>query len=116
MKKRKIIHEEDLHPFICYMPLDEALCLLEDYIKADLTDEQIYKKYDMEDLIGEEPLKHLVPDFQYEGDVCPTCKKPIYHRVTDSRKIESLFCPDCEEPPNALAINAYLNLFFSNNS
>jgi hypothetical protein len=116
MKRRKIIHEEDLHPFICYMPLNEALCLLEDYLKAELPDEEIYKKYDMEDLIGEEPLRLLVPDFQYEGDVCPTCKRPISHHVTESREIERYICPYCEEPPNALAINAYLNLFFSNNS
>jgi hypothetical protein len=98
MKKKKIIKPEHQHPFVCYMSIEESHAFLEDYLEGQLSDEEIYKKYDLEDLIGEEPLHYLVPEFKIEGSVCPTCKRTYGYRVTENREIKRCICGHCEEP------------------
>lgn len=114
MERKKIIDQESLHPFICYKTIEEAHILLEDYIKADLSDDEIFIKHDIAELNGEEPLIYLIPDFEYEGDYCPKCQRPVSHRVNEEREIIRLFCPSCEEPPLNDKMKAIQEFFIQN--
>jgi len=112
MERKKIISREALDPWIDDMSLEEARCLLEDYIKAELSDEEIYQKYGMTDLM-DEPLHLLIPTFHYEGDFCPTCKRPIAHKVTRNREIQRYHCPFCEDHPKLEEMKDFLTCWLN---
>jgi hypothetical protein len=112
--KKKIILKEELHEFIDDMPLDKALNLLEDYIASKLSNDEIYKKYNLED-IEDEPLKYLIPDFHYENEYCPTCKQLQTYRVSEDRSIKRLYCFQCEEDKIIdPKINSFIEFIFMN--
>jgi len=96
--KKKIILKEDLHELIEDMPLNRAHALLEDYIASKISNEELLKKYNLQD-IADERLEILIPDFYYENECCPSCNELITYRVSEDRKINRLYCFQCEEHP-----------------
>lgn len=107
MDRKKVIHQEYVHPFLFDRSKENALNLIEDYIKAELSDDEIFQNK-IEECKGEIPLISFVPMFQYEGDFCPLCGKVILHVVKENRELECIFCPMCGEMPFAEPMKSFL--------